>query len=123
MREIIFRALCSTTKKWVTGYFCKDYSGTAFITSLDGTETKQVDAETLGQYIDHLDRGRYRFYEGDILINPQGEKGVIVYYEAGFYLLCPRKSGQSFYVALTAGFLKNKTQVGTIHDHKLEATV
>lgn len=62
-------------------------------------------------------RGNKEVYESGLLINPSGEVGLVVYYEGGFYLKCPRKGGYPFYVALTAGFLANKTQMGNVHEN------
>jgi len=64
------------------------------------------------------DKNGVDIYEGDKLINPSGEVGIVEWYEAGFYLKCDRKSGQSFFVALTKGFVVNKTQIGNINQTK-----
>lgn len=69
------------------------------------------------QYIGHLDRGRYRIYEGDILINSKGEKGTVIFYEAGFYLKCYRKHERIIFIPITGGFLINKSVIGNIHEN------
>lgn len=73
--------------------------------------------EILMQFTGLKCRGNTEVYESDLLINPSGEVGLVVFYEGGFYLKCPRKSGRPFFVALTSGFLANKTQIGNIHQN------
>jgi len=52
-------------------------------------------------------------YEGHILENDKGERGLVVWYEAGFHLECKRKGiGVFFYIPLSAGMLKNKSIIG-----------
>ncbi|MDQ1139441.1 YopX family protein [Pedobacter agri] len=124
MREIIFRALCSTTKKWVTGYFCKDYSGTAFITSLDGTETQQVDAETLGQYAGLKDKNGVMIFEGDMIHRVVSFSGIkneftetIGFTDASFYTFKEDGNADCY----LADFLGHTIEViGNIH--VMEAT-
>lgn len=62
-REIKFRGLCSDGK-WYVGYYVKDYEGIAYITSLDGTNTVEVDPKTVGEYFYVANK---EFYEGDII--------------------------------------------------------
>lgn len=81
------------------------------------TLSPDFDTVNLMQFTGLLDKVKCEVYEGDYLINPKGEKGIVVRYEGGFYLECPRKSGQTFYVALTKGFMANKTKCGNIYEH------
>jgi len=80
MREIKFRAQCSTSRQWVCGYFCKDYVGTSYITSIDGVDTWVVDEKTLGQITGLKDKNGKEIYEGDIDII----KGKIFFYDGAF---------------------------------------
>lgn len=57
-------------------------------------------------------------YEGHILQNDKGERGVVIWWKAGFYLECPRKKpGEIFYIPLDEGMLKNKLIIGHILLH------
>lgn len=67
------------------------------------------------QFIGLLDKNGVEIYEADLLINPEGKVGIVVWYEGGFYLQCDRKSGQPFFVALTNGFVANKLQIGNLY--------
>lgn len=69
-RQIKFRAKqnSGTNKgKWLYGFFSKDYTGTAYITTLDGVTTGTVDESTLGQFIGKYDKKGLEVYEGDIV--------------------------------------------------------
>lgn len=67
--------------------------------------------KTVGQHVTN------NIYEGDILSNPKGEIGKVVYFESGFHLECKRKTGDLFIIPLTDGFIKNKKIIGNIHDN------
>lgn len=112
MREIKFRAQHENSKALVYGYFSQDYSGTAYITSLDGVDTSTVIPETVGQFtgVMHRDCDKYKkgefdkngnafykeVYEGDIIefkVNPSfyinaklGDRYIIEYFGAGFFM-------------------------------------
>jgi uncharacterized phage protein (TIGR01671 family) len=68
-RQIKFRAkqLHGVRKgAWWHGYFSKDATGTAYITTLDGIDTAIVDESTLGQFAGLLDNYDKEVYVGDI---------------------------------------------------------
>lgn len=64
MREIKFRAQKENSKELVYGYFSQDYSGTAYITTLDGVDTSNVIPETIGQFTGLKDKSGDEIYEG-----------------------------------------------------------
>lgn len=64
MREIKFRAQKENSKELVYGYFSKDYSDTAYITSLDGVDTSNVIPDTVCEFTGFTDKDFNEIYEG-----------------------------------------------------------
>lgn len=116
MRELKFRAFRKSTSEMYLSPSEIQHIGSWFEAHLPGSLADLNDTVIM-QYVGLKCRGNTQVYESDLLINPSGEVWLVVFYEGGFYLKCPRKSGQPFYVALTAGFLANKTQIGNIHQN------
>ena len=63
------------------------------------------------RFIDQKDKHNKEIYEGDILRNPEGKKGVVEFFDGSF---CLKSNG--FYV-LNYGFLKNKEVIGNIYEN------
>ena len=124
MREIEYRGICLDTIRMVWGSLLQseiDVGGNCKCTITgrfayeNAIGRSEVDPETVGQNTGLCDKYGMDVYEGDILANPKGEIGVVVWYRAGFHLKCRRKNGNILYIPLDEGFLRNKEIIGDIH--------
>jgi len=75
----------------------------------------QVNIETVGQYIESNDKNDIEIYEGDILANPKGEVGTVVFHDCKFCIKVIRKNKTIWHMPLEKGFLRNKEIIGNIH--------
>jgi len=53
-------------------------------------------------------------YEGNILETDNGERGLVVWWKAGFYLQCKAKQNTTRWMALDEVMLKNKRIIGHV---------
>lgn len=119
-REILFRAKQPHNGEWMEGYFCKDYAGVAYITTLDGVSTGVVDESTLGQFTGLTDKNGVKIFEGDIESSGGVVKlGIYEMYSdrSGFPTwIAERKNGASFVLVCDNEFKIRETIIGNIHD-------
>ena len=54
-------------------------------------------------------------YEGDVLENPQGKKGIVIFMEGKFCLESKRRNNSIWFMPLDIGFMKNKEIIGNLH--------
>jgi len=120
-REIKFRAICTTSKEWVYGYFCKDYAGIGYITSLDGTETSVVDVNTVGQFTGLTDKNGVEIYESDIVSCSYWEpsKYQIMFIDGSFCLCNGNKEWIADVTHMDDSTGKHFKVIGNINQHNL----
>lgn len=82
MRKILFRGKDVRNGEWREGGFLYDsMSPYAHIyTYTTNPKVYPTDRMTFGQYIDKLDSNGTKIFEGDIVRNPDGEIGEIMWY-------------------------------------------
>jgi len=68
------------------------------------------------QFTGLLDKNKKEIYESDILENPEGKKGVVVFYDGGFKLQIHKSETSAHYISMNEGYVLNKTIVGNIHE-------
>ena len=56
-------------------------------------------------------------YEGDILENPEGKRGIVVFYDGCFRLQRHKSETSSHYITMDQGYMGNKKIIGNIYEH------
>jgi hypothetical protein len=130
-REILFRGKRVDNGEWVVGWLTRMVAGGAIVWAIqvlkewdvsgDYIDGYQIDPETVGQFSGLIDKNGNRIFEGDVLINPQQQEGVVVWSSdrSRFELHGETKKGNEVYIDMSAGFCKNKQIIGNIHENEL----
>jgi hypothetical protein len=74
-----------------------------------------IKVETAGRFVT-ISKG-ISLFEGDVLVNPQGKKGVIIFTDFKFQLNTQRSGNTMWLIPIEAGFLKSKELIGNIIDN------
>jgi uncharacterized phage protein (TIGR01671 family) len=105
MREIKFRAWDKSCNKMRGLDGVKD----CFSLRSDGFCNEDY---ILMQFIGLTDKNGVEIFEFDIVKNPQGKIGEVVFHEGKFCLKSFRKNDTIWYMPLDIGFMKNKEVIG-----------
>jgi uncharacterized phage protein (TIGR01671 family) len=71
----------------------------------------------LMQYTGLKDKNGKEVYEGDVLSNSQGKKGIVIFEDGCFKLQLHKSETSSHYVPLNISYLENKEVIGNIYQN------
>lgn len=117
MREIKFRGREKETNKWVFGYVrhWKNCFGDEWHIQGENDNVHVVIPATVGQYSGQTDKRKREIYDGDIVKNHDGNKGVVHWDETFSGFRADMSDGLIFTLTgLTASMF---TVVGNVHDN------
>lgn len=69
------------------------------------------------QFTGLKDKEKTDCYEGDILENPYGKRGFVVFYDGCFRLQTHKGETSSHYITMNPGYMENKKIIGNIYEH------
>lgn len=128
MREILFRGKRVDNGEWVEGFFTKSGDRTFILIDNDFAvgyvKMKEVIPETVGQYTGLTDKNGKKIFEGDIVAEDCGWKGLVEFFteDIGSCGCCvPQFDGSGFkakYKNDDSGVdMRSCTIVGNIYDN------
>lgn len=131
MREILFRGKRVDNGEWVEGFYVnipehykQEMSGKSYIVSINNGLFMEVIPETVGEYTGLKDQNGKKIFEGDIVANYYGRKGLVEFFteDIGSCGCCvPQFDGSGFkakYKNCDSGAdMRSCTIVGNIYDN------
>jgi len=121
MREILFRARCKITEKFIEGLLIKvnNHYSIQYKISDNHTSQSHIDIDTLGQYTGLKDKNGKKIFEGDVLANYNADESLDNVYHIVEYEEHSLKWSLNINYGETLD-VSQKLIIGNIHDEQLK---